>query len=299
MTLRDRVALLVTRRRIRQLLRRQAERGVFPVEIRSNVGLGARLAWCLEIMAYCNEHGLEPQVKFSYPTSAAGEDYFSPFFRINGAQRPAASEFATISSIIELDLGADYDRVLTLDLAQFLIEKYLRVRDEIVSEADEFCRRNFDGKSVLGVHYRGTDKAVESPPVPFGAVRANIDEYLKLYPETDLIFVATDDESFLDAMRAEALGRPIVFREDAIRSMDGASVHKSPDTDKYDVNKDAVVNCLILSRCNGLLKTSSILSDWAKLFNPRLPLVILNRPYDEHIWFPERELVKQNLFDPV
>ena len=59
------------------------------------------------------------------------------------------------------------------------------------------------------------------------------------------------------------------------------------------------MNCLILSRCAALLKTASILSGWSKLFNPALPVVMLNRPPEENLWFPERVLVGENLFEPV
>jgi hypothetical protein len=37
---------------------------VFAVEIKSSVGLGAKLEWGLEILAYCHENGLVPQLKF-------------------------------------------------------------------------------------------------------------------------------------------------------------------------------------------------------------------------------------------
>jgi hypothetical protein len=90
-----------------------------------------------------------------------------------------------------------------------------------------------------------------------------------------------------------------VFRQDSARSRDGRSIHGSPEADKYDINRDAIVNCLLLSRCNALLKTASILSGWSKLFNPRLPVVMLNRPSGEHLWFPERALVGNTLFAPV
>jgi hypothetical protein len=123
-------------------------------------------------------------------------------------------------------------------------------------------------------------------------VRRNIDHYLELFPHTDRIFVATDDARFLDYLQNASLSRPIVCREDSFRSRDGSSIHESPDTDKYAINRDAIVNCLILSRCEALLKTASILSAWSKLFNPRLPIVVLNQPPDENLWFPERVLVE-------
>jgi hypothetical protein len=279
-------------------LRYHARHGLFPVEIRSNVGLGARLAWCLEVIAYCDERNLAPYFRFSYPSSPRSADYFSPFFQIKGSDdRPRS--FATVSSIIELDLGQDYDRVLTTELAHYLITKYLVVREAVVREVSDFCAQHFRGGRVLGVHYRGTDKTIESPPVPYGTVKRNIDRYLELYPDTGTIFIATDDADFLESIEGEFVRPAVVFRDDSVRSADTTSVHRSEQTDKYEVTRDALVNCLVLSRCHALLKTSSILSDWSKLFNPALPIIVLNRRYGEHLWFPEREFVKQSLFEPV
>jgi hypothetical protein len=294
----DRVQLGLKRLRISTVLTYHSRRGVFPIEIRSTVGLGAKLEWCLEIMAYCDENSLLPQFKFSYPTSASSDDYFSSFFKIRGSpEKPV--RFVPISSIIELNLGKDYDTVLSVDLAHYLITKYLVVREEVVQEVEKFCTQHFARRRVLGVHYRGTDKILESPAVSYESVRANIDRYVQLYPDTDCIFIATDDLNFLHDIQAASIGRSIISRDDAVRSRDGRSIHESLDTDKYAINRDAIVNCLILSRCDALLKTSSILSDWAKLFNPQLPTVMLNEPYTEHLWFPERELIKANLFEPI
>jgi hypothetical protein len=280
------------------MLRFRALRGVLPIEIRSTVGLGAKLEWCLEIMAYCEENGLLPQFKFSYPTSSSSEDYFGPFFQIRGAHTKP-SRYITISSIIELDLGKDYDALLNIELAHNLITKYLVVKEEITSEVDAFCDANFLNGRVLGVHYRATDKVRESPPVSYEGVRANIEQYLELYPETSRVFIATDDLHFLHHMQAMPTLRPVVFHDDTVRSADGSALHESAHTDKYGVNRDAIVNCLILSRCDALLKTSSILSGWSKLFNPALPTIMLNQPYTGQLWFPERELIKNNLFEPI
>jgi hypothetical protein len=249
-------------------------------------------------MAYCDDHGLLPRFRFSYPDARSPEDHFGSLFSIRDA-REGPARFVTISSIVELDLGEDYDRVLTIGRASSLIRKYLVVKDDVVEEVDDFCRRHFAERRVLGVHYRGTDKVVESPFVPYDRVRRNIDRYLELYPGTDRVFLATDDARFLDYMRNTSLGRELLSREDSFRSRDGSSIHESSETNKHEINRDAIVNCLILSRCEALLKTASILSAWSKLFNPRLPVVMLNRPPDEHLWFPERVLVGENLFEPL
>jgi hypothetical protein len=272
--------------------------GVFAVELKSSVGLGAKLEWCLEILAYCHDNGLVPQFKFSYPNSTKAEDYFDKFFKLKESiveNKPV--RFTTINSIIELNLGKDYDRVLTIELATYLIDKYLAVKQEILSEVESFCHQNFANRKVLGVHYRGTDKTKESPAVSYDTVKRNIEHYLKLRPETDSVFIASDDMNFIENMESASVGRSIIYRNDSLRSRDGNSIHESEDTNKYEVNRDAIVNCLLLSRCDALLKTASILSGWSKLFNPKLPVVVLNQPYE--LWFPERDLIRENVFVPV
>jgi hypothetical protein len=294
----DQVRLALKRALVSLRARHIARGGVLGVEIRSTVGLGARLEWCLEIMAHCDEKGLQPRFRFSYPDARSAKDHFAPLFRIRGAEeRPA--RFVRISSIIELDLGRDYDRLLTIDRANGLIKKYLEVKEDVVAEVEDFHRRHFGEAPIVGVHYRGTDKVVESPFVPYDRVRRNIEHYLERYPQTDGVFVATDDARFLEYLCGAPIGRRIFYRDDSFRSSDGSSIHESAATDKDQINRDAIVNCLILSRCAALLKTASILSGWSKLFNPALPVVMLNRPPEENLWFPERALVGENLFEPV
>jgi hypothetical protein len=300
MTLFNWITSRINRSVISLVAKYNSRNGVFAIEIRSSVGLGAKLEWCLEILAYCLENGLIPQFKFSYPNSEKSEDYFGKFFRIKEIiDKDKRVKFTTIRSIIELNLGKDYDRILNIELATYLINKYLVVRENVISEVESFCNQHFAGRRVLGVHYRGTDKVRESPVFAYDSVKRNIEHYLELFPDTECIFLASDDMNFIENMERASIGRPIIYRNDSCRARDGNSIHESADTDKYKINWDAIVNCLILSRCDALLKTASILSGWSKLFNPRLPVVMLNEPYDEYQWFPERDLIKNNLFEPI
>jgi hypothetical protein len=68
-------------------------------------------------------------------------------------------------------------------------------------------------------------------------------------------------------------------------------------TDRFDpVNRikarEALVNCLLLARCRALIRTASFLSGWASVFNPELSVIMLNRPYQEALWFPDREVLR-------
>lgn len=248
-------------------------------------------------MAYCEEMNLRPRFRFSYPDSG---DYFADYFDIRNAhedERPA--KFTRIREMAELGLGKDYDKTLNIGHANRLIGKYLKIKDFIVSEVDGFCKDHFGDNEVLGIHYRSTDKAGEAPSVPYEKVIANIEYYIDRYPATRAVFISTDDKNFSNFIQSRFDARPLIFREDYFRSSDNSSVHHNKKLDKYEVNRDALINCLLLSRCNALIKTSSFLSDWSKLFNPSLPVVLLNRPYDQTLWFPASQIVKELLYTPV
>jgi hypothetical protein len=286
------------RRRITTLRARYHSRhGVFAVDIHGLLGLGARLVWCLEIAAYCDERRLTPRFRFTYPGS--NKDYFSELFLIDVQRFILQTPFVRINSIIELDLRKDYNAALTLELASRLIKRYICVREDVLDEVEAFCEDSFGDKPVLGLHYRGTDKHRESPLIPYETIHKNLDRYLESFPGTEVVFVATDDMRFLRDIAKRRSDLKVVWREDAVRSADGTSVHEAANVDRSAVNRDALVNCLILSKCRALIKTPSILSAWSKIFNPDLPVLMLGRPYSPNLWFPERDLIRTNLFDPL
>jgi hypothetical protein len=277
--------------------RYHSRHGVFAVEICGVLGLGARLVWCLEIAAYCDERRLIPKFRFTYP--ASDKDYFSELFITDFQPVAFRTPFVRINSIIELDMRKEYNAALTFELASRLIKKYIRVREDVLDEVEAFCEASFGGKRVLGLHYRGTDKYRESPLIPYELVYKNVDRYLDSFPGTEIVFVATDDARFLRDIGRRRSDLKVVWREDAVRSADGTAIHEAANVDRSAVNRDALVNCLILSKCRALIKTPSILSAWSKIFNPDLPVVMLGRPYSRNLWFPERDLIRANLFDPL
>jgi hypothetical protein len=272
-------------------------KGSYAVEIRNDQGIGAKLAWTLEILAYCDEKCLTPLFKFSYPDSKDDEDYFGHFFSIRLKKNIDPVRFTRIKYIGELGFKKNYGSILNLDLAIYLINKYLLINDNVLMEVDNFCRSHFGNRKILGVHYRGTDKVHEAPLVGYDTVRKNIEYYLNKFPETSSVFISSDEINFIEYIEKAFISRNIIYREDSFRSRNGIPVHKATNIDRYEVNRDAIVNCLILSRCHALLKGSSILSGWSKLFNPQLSLIMLNVPYNN--WFPERDLIKEVIYTAI
>ena len=46
------------------------------------------------------------------------------------------------------------------------------------------------------------------------------------------------------------------------------------------------------SKCTAVIRTTSFLSAWASIFNPDLKVVLLNKPYSNRLWYPEREILR-------
>lgn len=274
------------------------------VEIDSWVGLFAHLEWFLEIALHCERNGLIScfrSTSAQYVDPARGPDWYAYFFTNpqlseEDAARIAAGEvpICRIDGIRHLGLPEDYDEQLNLEIAPALVRKYIGIQPWVRGKVDRFFADRFRDRRVLGVHYRGTDKRTEAPVLTYAQVREAVEEFLARNPEFDALFVASDEQGFVDFMERE-LGSAlsVVSHEDRERSTSGTAVHRGRGGDPFHKAEEAVLNCLLLSRCAALIKTASILSGWSKLFNPELRVLMLTSPYEGQLWFPERELVRE------
>ena len=185
----------------------------------------------------------------------------NPFFEFNYGTHPLVSREA-----------ADLPRRTWAAL----IKRYIRVRPPIGDKADCFVRDNFAAAFVLGVHYRGTDKSEEAPRVPYEELVAAVRDAVRLAPPRPWkLFVATDEQAFLETMRHSYPDR-LIYQETA-RSMSGPGVrglHFQLAGD-YRSGEGALLDCLLLSRCDRLIRTDSTLGLCATLFNPEVPVTVI------------------------
>jgi len=85
-------------------------------------------------------------------------------------------------------------------------------------------------------------------------------------------FLSSDEADLIEhihnVMSSQFPKVTVVCRKDKYRSnFKGEKLHAAVPGDNYDKGRDAIVNILILSRCDVLMKTASIFSGWSKLFN--------------------------------
>jgi hypothetical protein len=290
-------------------LRQSRSGNLLVVEVNSWVGLFAHLEYFLEISLHCERHKLTPcfmSTSPQYVDAKQGSNWFEYFFtnlqlseedseRIRMGRVP----ICRIEGIRQLGLPVNYDSHLNLQIAPALIRKYIGIKPQVREKAERFFDVYLGNKSVLGIHYRGTDKEAEASSVPYVDVRRTIDSVLKQNDRFDCLFVSSDEQRFIDFIENEFKHTlPVFFHDDQERSKTKLAVHRSKSGDKYRKGEEAVLNCLLLSKCDALIKTASFLSGWSKLFNPDLPTILMNCPFERQLWFPDREIARANPVPP-
>jgi hypothetical protein len=154
-----------------------------------------------------------------------------------------------------------------------LIRRHVRVREHILERVERFVAGNFSDTHVIGIHFRGADKHLESPRVPYEMVDASVRVAIDALGTAGyVLFVATDEQAFLDYMLARHPGR--VRYCEATRSIGGQQV-AAGDGGFRRIGEEALLDCLLLSRCNQLLRTDSNLGYCSTLFNPGLAVRML------------------------
>ena len=204
--------------------------------------------------------------------------YFEPTRFLLG---PENANTVRVSNLRAQHRFSDYGRSLPSAYAHALIRTMgLTVKAEIRSKVAVFTEARFRGKPVVGIHYRGTDK-VRSDGKRAESVRvsyAYVQDYLQRRHPSSFFFVATDEAQFLDFLRAQFPDRIITYN--VMRSADGNAVHFGSDGASRDkAGEEALIDCLLLSRCRVLIRTKSNLSLACCCFNPLVKAVDLTDLY--------------------
>lgn len=175
--------------------------------------------------------------------------------------------------LLDEDRFASCGENLSRSAAHQLISRYIHLKPHVENKINGFVQRQFEGFHVVGVHYRGTDKWTEAPRVSYEEVLAAVRACLRdRAPDRYRLFVASDEQAFVDFMEG-AFQRRVVTWETR-RSTDGSPIDLGGD-DNLKKGEDALFDCLLLSRCNRLIRTASHLSLCSSYFNPCLPVTLV------------------------
>ena len=293
--------LWITRcvRRLWWTTRMRANEGVCSVEITTNyVGFFAQVNWCLFIFQYCERHGLIPDLRLTgetYLDRDRGLNWLEHYFDLSEPMtaEDIANRVRYTKRIYDfVQMGPPIAPDMSIDEGARLLHKYLRLKPHIHKMVEDlWAAFRIDGP-VVGVHFRGTDKSTEAPRVSWQHCLKILEKYLSNHSTTRAVFVASDEQEFVDFIGQSITHIPVHSRDDHYRSLTN---EKRPvflkEGGGYEKGEDALVNALLLAKCSTLIRTTSFLSAWASIFNPELKVILLNKPYDKYLWYPEREIL--------
>lgn len=178
--------------------------------------------------------------------------------------------------------------VLTIQRAHEAFFTAFSLQPELVTKVDILAQHLNIGQHTLGVHFRATDKHYEANLIEASTAIGKIRVLLSNRDDIINIFVASDDARFPTLVEQQFPDFPVTYLEDSRRSSDDTPVHLGGlRAGNYAMGRDAMLNSLTLARCGALVRTTSFLSAWSSVFNPVVPVFMLNVPLPGKLWFPE------------
>ncbi|MGD9617526.1 MAG: O-fucosyltransferase family protein [Alphaproteobacteria bacterium] len=180
----------------------------------------------------------------------------------------------------------DPDRALR-DKAGRIVARYIRPRRYIDEKVEAFVASNMHGRAVIGMHVRGTDAVSAAETRDYRRGSLALERYAEAVRAllrargNAAIFVATDDESSLAFFRDRFGARVLAY--DSIRHSGGEPAGTGPlgcimpayiAADRHRASRngeEAVIEYLLLARCDHLVHNGSSLARTVLLKNPALP----------------------------
>ncbi len=285
--------------RLRALQATQATNGgYFAVNLKGKVGFAGTLSQVIAILLYCNMKNLRPVIRITNPlyTNATDgkHDWFGDFLDYVD---PVAPDVLARLMFSDIEGQSDYtrDRLdddISIDQAHELYARYFKIRPTAIADAIAFAEREFT-TPVVGIHYRGTDKRYELPLIQFD----RMDQFFlraleKISPaganEKLRIFVATDDIKYLEHLRSGPFWNQILYFECKEMGAGGNPIYFSAG-DNHQKGVEALSTMYLLSKCTWCVKTTSQLSAWSKILNPKLKVYIPERSINQFYHFPDKQ----------
>ncbi len=157
-----------------------------------------------------------------------------------------------------------------------LIKKHVTIKKIVTDKADKFFNEHMSGHHVLGVHMRAcNDHQPAQGHKPFQRYLKKINEYIDEHNDC-IIFLATDYMKHFNKMKSE-FGDRLVGR-DTVRSKNRYPVqYACKDKRKHrsggaKVGEEVLIDAMLLSRCNFLIRGFSNVASCASFMNPDMPL---------------------------
>ena len=157
-----------------------------------------------------------------------------------------------------------------------IFQTRITVKKSIIDKVENFQKEYF-GKKVLGVHFRGTDIWTTIDAYSYLVRKASIDKYFeeidKIIGNYDSIFLATDENTAFNEFR-KRYGKK-VFSYSTVRSDSSLSIHHKGENKRLS-GEEVLIDAMLLARCDLLFHGLSNVCKMVSIINPKLPMCNLD-----------------------
>lgn len=237
------------------------------VEVSQAVGLGGILTHAAEALALGEKMGCQVSLSFAAPTympgGRKGADWLDAYFVRRGPKYTPdlpCVDAANLPYRAELDL-ADKGR---------LVWGYLAIRPDIISHVRPFLTGDY-----AAVHYRGSDKYLETKPASRAKVLERV-EYEMGARGLRRLFATSDEPEFVADAR-ERFGDACFSLPQTAIARAGRPPHFS-DVPGDVKAREALGTMVVLGGSRVCVRTESLLSEWASTLSSRSTDFIVVRP---------------------
>jgi hypothetical protein len=229
-------------------------------------------------------YGLTPWVDFQHNHSEYRDDQFiesDPLHRTNPWEfffQPVVPRSKELSQNFPLVLGSStgfpsgYPRKMLISHVQELRDiavRSIKPSIDLASELQAIQAEVMSGHRVLGVHFRGQ----EQKTMPYHPLSPTLHQMftaidMAVYNHGfDRIFVASEDQDYVDAVMNRYPGMAMTLPHFRTRSpLNSYRIYPRP-MHKYLLGKEILMDAFILAGCDGLVSSTSNVTEFARAFN--------------------------------
>ena len=163
----------------------------------------------------------------------------------------------------------DFEKDLISEEIKDKFRKNIIVNDKYLKIVENIKKKNFLGKKILGVHFRGTSYK-RSPNHPFPATKSQIANFVaKLKKENnyDKIFLVSEEENYKRFFKAK-FNNDVFFLTSSFRSNRNDAFKIYPrNLHRFKLGREAIIETLLLSNADGLVYITSNIASAAITWN--------------------------------
>ena len=142
------------------------------------------------------------------------------------------------------------------EIYRYLVNKYLKLKPEIISEIEDFWQKNLAGHTTIAVHVRGSDKVVENTNLPEINQKYHlaINSYLQQLPDS-LIFLLTDDRSIWEEYK-KVYGDRLRYTN-CVRTDSQLGLHYQNQKSRQKIGEEIIKDTYLAAKCDYFIGNGS------------------------------------------